>query len=315
MASFPSFLLLTPSSFNYVGIGSCPHKAVLADLDDAWDQLVPIFVRERLRTDFVRCIHFDPVFDQRIDFLKEYFATRHPSLTYAAPTDESPYHAWTSRSFEVLLASQVFDHPTDDGFLEELSEKVLDVGGKLVVQDFSSGMSDQYLSDAFQNAFQKTHRPDTFKKSILFDMTYGEASCSTDMSTTRPVYDRDGNFINFAQFKPKEMLAIWGYNEALDKLTKKLFMKKFKTVLDEHHGNYRRRFLGSSLLYKKPEYDDNSDAAAVMEVLQKELNKVFEVLLMMGVVTAEKHAEMDMLFTNYKKIDMYHWNNCVRKLV
>ena len=226
MASFPSFLSLTPASFNYVGIGSCPHSTVLADLNDAWDQLVPVFVRERLRTDFVRCIHFDPAFDHRLDFLKEYFATRHPSLTYSAPTDHTPFHAWTSRGFEVLLASHAFDHPTDDGFLEQLSEKILDVGGKLVVQDFSSGMSDQYLSDAFQNAFQKTTRPDSFKKSILFDMTYGEASCSTDMSTTRPVYDREGDFINFAQFKPQEMLAIWGYNPALDKLTKKLFMKK-----------------------------------------------------------------------------------------
>jgi hypothetical protein len=203
----------------------------------------------------------------------------------------------------------------DDSFLEEMSEKVLDVGGKMVVQDFSSGMSDQYLSDAFQTAFQKTSRPDTFKKNILFDITYGEASCSTDMSTTRPVYDRNGNFINFAQYSQKEMLEIWGYDKALDKLTKKLFLKKFRTVLDELHGNYRRRFLGSTLLYKKAEYDDTSESAVVMEVLQKELHKVFEILMMMGIVTEEKKSEMNMLFANYKTIDMYHWNNCVRKLI
>jgi len=315
MASFPSLLALTPSSFTYVGIGTCPHKTVPAELDDFWDQLVPVFVRDRLRTDFVRCIHFDPAFNHRLDFLKEYFATRHPSLTYTPSSDDRPFHAWTSRSFEVLVASQPFDHPTDDAFLEEMSEKVLDVGGKMVVQDFSSGMSDQYLSDAFQTAFQKTSRPDLFRKNILFDITYGEASCSTDMSTTRPVYDRDGNFINFAQFKPQEMLAIWGYDKALDKLTKKLFLKKFRTVLDEHHGNYRRRFLGSTLLYKKAEYDDTSESAVVMEVLQKELHTVFEILMMMGVVTEEKKSEMNMLFANYKTIDMYHWNNCVRKLI
>lgn len=315
MASFPSLLALTPSSFTYVGIGTCPHKTVLAELDDFWDQLVPVFVRERLRTDFVRCIHFDPAFDHRLDFLKEYFASRHPLLTYTPSSDDRPFHAWTSRSFEVLVASQPFEHPMDDAFLEEMSEKVLDVGGKMVVQDFSSGMSDQYLSDAFQTAFQKTSRPDSFRKNILFDITYGEASCSTDMSTTRPVYDRDGNFINFAQFKPQEMLAIWGYDKALDKLTKKLFLKKFTTVLDEHHGNYRRRYLGSTLLYKKVEYDNTSAPEVVMEVLQKELHKVFEILTMMGIVTKEKKTEMDMLFANYKRLDMYHWNNCVRKLI
>lgn len=315
MASFPSLLALTPSSFTYVGIGTCPHKTVLAELDDVWDQLVPVFVRERLRIDTVRCIHFDPQFDYRLDFLKEYFATRHSGLTYSAPSEAGPFHAWTSRSFEVLVASQPFEHPMDDTFLEEMSEQVLDVGGKMVVQDFSSGMSDQYLSDAFQTAFQKTSRPDSFRKNILFDITYGEASCSTDMSTTRPVYDRNGNFINFAQFKPQEMLAIWGYDKALDKLTKKLFLKKFTTVLDEHHGNYRRRFLGSTLLYKKNEYNDASAPEVVMEVLQKELHKVFEILMMMGVVTEEKKTEMDLLFTNYKKLDMYHWNNCVRKLI
>jgi hypothetical protein len=52
-----------------------------------------------------------------------------------------------------------------------------------------------------------------------------------------------------------------------------------------------------------------------MEVLQKELHKVFEILLMMGVVTEEKKTEMGILFNNYKRLDMYHWNNCVRKLI
>lgn len=315
MAHFQTLLALPPRSFTYVGIGSCPHTTILSELNDVWDQLVPVFVRETLTP--VRCIHFDPAFDYRIDFVKEYFAARHPGLVYSPPNESRPYHTWTSPLLEVLAVSQSFTHvdtfnhgPDDDWFLEELSEKVL-ATSKLVVQDFSG----QYLTDTFKAAYKKTSSPDAFKKNILFDITYGEASCSTDMSTTRPLYDKKGDFINFTFFSPEEMLSIWGYNPALDRITKNYFIKKFKAALDEHHGNYRRRVLGSTCLYKKDEYDDTSDPSLVMEVLQKELYKLFEIFTTMCIIKEEARAELDLLLKNYKTIDMYHWNNCVRKLI
>jgi len=310
MAHFNQLLELVPSSFTYISIGSNPHVPSVDELSDSWDQLMPVFIRKYIHSGSMTCIHFDPVFEHNLEFIKKYYATKYPSLVYVAPSYDVSYHSWISPVLKVFVVCSVFEHPSDDWFLEQMCDTVLYAGGKMVVQEYTG----QYLNKTLESAYKKTGDTDAFKKNILFDITYGEASCSTDMSKTIPIYDKNEDFVNFTLFTSAEMLDSLGVSRRLDTLIQKYFINKFKTVLNEHHVNYRRRKVGDSCLFNSAVYDSYADPIYIMSVLQDELHSMFLVFKKMGLIDLEKQAEIDNLMTEYKAYNVYDWYSKVNKL-
>lgn len=311
MAHFQQLLAIKPFPFTYLAIGSNPHAATLEALNDFWDQLMPCFLRETLSTTKVRAIHFDPAFEYNMEFIQQYFATKYVALTYMPKTEDRPYHSWTSPKLEVLVLTERFDHETDDWFLDELSEKVLARRGKLVVQEYSG----QRLTKTLQSVFEKTSNPEAFKKNILFDITYGEASCMTDMSSTKPIYDKAGDFVNISLFTAEDMLCSVGISLELDARIKAFFVKKFKSVLNNHHVNYRRRMMGDTCLFQDSRYDKESgEPILIMQVLQKELYEMFNIFERLNLIDFEKSVLIENLMLKYASYDMYDWYSRVNKL-
>lgn len=309
-----------PRQFTYVGVGTNPHAATVEKLDDAWDQLMPVFVREQLHKT-VRVMHFDPAFDympDRLDFVKEYFATKYPSLVYADKTEEKPYHSWSSPRLEVLLAGESLDYkrshfpdePHNESFLTKLTTMVVDSGGHSVLQDFSG----RDPLGAFKAAYDASPNKDQFKRRILFDITYGNASCSTDLTVFKPIYDRRGDFINFTLFSADEIHRNIGHNPRLDELIKKYFIAKYKETLNHHHVNYRRRVKGDTCLMKSELYDDKVEPQLIMDILQHELTAFIAIFKDLHLVDAAKGARFNELMENYATMDMYEWNTQVNRL-
>ena len=309
-----------PRQFTYIGVGTNPHAETVEKLNDAWDQLMPVFVREQLHKT-VRVMHFDPAFTymaDRLDFVKEYFATKYPKLVYSGITEEKPYHEWSSPRLQVLLAGESLNYksaysphdPHNEAFLTTLTTMVVDSGGHIVLQDFS-GRDPQ---GAFKSAYDSSTKPNLFKRRVLFDITYGNASCSTDLTVYKPIYDRRGDFITFTLFNADEIRENIGLNSKLDELIKRHFIAKFKEALNHHHVNYRRRINGDDCLMKSDFYDYRADPHLIMDVLQHELTAFIAIFKELRLVDAAKEARFQDLMENYASINMYDWNTHVNKL-
>ena len=320
----------TPLEFTYLGIGSAPHAETVAELDDAWDQLVPVFVRDKADKT-VRIIHFDPSFSRRIDFVKTYFATKYPHLVYRST---GSYHQWSSPRFdssapaqtewlplrmEITIVESAVEYKSEfyesdenhEWFLEALSTSVLKRGGQLVVADFTG----RTLDALFKRIYDKSPDKALFKRKILFDVTYGNASCMTDLTKDKPIYDANGDFANFLAFSPLEMIEAIGKNKRLDELIRNFCVKKFAQILNFHHVNYRRRMKGDTCMNPCNSYTDESSADTVMMVLQNELTDVFHILKELGSITAEKEHEFRHLMKYYDQMNMYDWGTAVGRLI
>lgn len=311
MAYFHLLLANPPPSFTYAAIGSNPHAATVEELNDSWDQLMPVFVRERATRETVRCIHFDPAFERNLEFLKNYFKMKYPGLLYSPKNEDQPFYSWQSNTLNVYVITEVFNHEEDAWFLEQYGDHVLAVGGQLVVQDFSGNCMNKMRKEAYTNSSM----PALFKKKILYDITYGDASCMTDMSKTRPIYDKSGNLVNFTLYTPHEMLDVVGISSELDALVKAYFIKEYKNVLNNHHVNYRRRRVGDPCLFKYAAYDDSSQPDVIMEYLQGELVRQFGVFKKLKVFGEDKEAEANHLMNYYKQYDVYDWYSKMNKLI
>jgi hypothetical protein len=301
-----------PVDFTYLGIGTNPHATTVDTLTDAWDQLMPVFVRDRLRAgDTVRVFHIDPQFKYNLAFLKEYFATRFPRLTYDGE------YSWTSDTLEIYLSDSYFYHKNkydtnnDDPFLLELSESCLNTDSRLIVQEFTGHI----LIPTFKECFASTTRPSLFKKKILFDMTYGNASCMTDLTKHSPIYDKKGDFINFILCTHDEIKGLINLKRAdLDSLIIPYFKKAFIHSLEYHHVNYRRRVNGDVCMNKSDLYEETAPSSLIMGTLQEELRMSFDVLRRLGLVDEEKNATFIRLMDSYPRVNMYDWNTEVKKL-
>ena len=315
--AFDSILqnVTTPMEFTYLGIGSAPHAKSIDEFDDVWDQLVPVFVRDRAAKTR-RIIHFDPTFSHSIEFVKTYFATKYPELTYS--TTEF-YHLWSSSCLEVIVVEKALQYKNtfydidadDEQFLETLCATVIRQNAHLVVQDFSG----RDLADVFKRVYGKSTNKYAFKKRILFDITYGNASCMTDLVKNAPIYDASGNFMNFLLYTPDEVKASIGKNARIDSLIKEYYVKKFREILNLHHVNYRRRTKGDTCLNTCEFYDDTATPELIMGYLQNQLTDVFLILKDLDVFTAEKEHQFRYLMKYYDQINMYDWGTSVSRLV
>lgn len=312
--SFGAFLKKAQegADFTYLGIGTNPHAMTIDTLTDEWDQLIPVFLRDQLRAGKkVHIFHIDPQFKNNLGFLKEYFATKYPRLVYQGE------YRWTSPMLDVHLSDSYLYHKNDrdtdndDIFLIELSEICLDTGSLLVVQEFTGNV----LISTFKQCFARITRPELFKKRVLFDITYGNASCMTDLTKYKPIYDENGDFINFTLYTYDEMKELISLKRGnIDSLLRPYFKKTFIESLESHHVNYRRRMNGDLCLTKNKVYSETASCSEIMAVLQGELYTSFDLLRRLGVVDAEKDLKFNMLMDSYLQINMYDWNTQVKKL-
>ena len=272
-----------PRDFTYIGIGSCPQR----ELNDETDQILPVFLQE-LKSTSIRAIHFDPMF--KMDEMDAYFKTK--NIPRKSET------TWSNGSIEIILSKEPIYHPEHDWFLKEMVDKVLEAGGRLVVQEFTG----RELSDTCKLIYTSILSKNIFRKKILFDITYGEAChCVTNMTKYKPLYDAEGNFYNFTLYSLKEMIGYIGISKQIDAIIYSYFYKEYKTILNDMHVNYRRNLM-------KMDNATGEDPDEIMVSLQHKLKSFFPIL---RALVNLKEVELCALFDNYRVYDIYKWYNLV----
>ena len=290
----------------YVGIGSCPHAATVAELTDEWDQLVPVFVRKLVSGGSrVRLIHYDPMFERREEFLEEYFGAR--GFCRSGEAGDK----WVSDMVSVTLHSQAINHPENDEILANLAEHAIATDTKLVVQEFTG----QELTETLKALYAKTSSRKLFKRNVLIDMTYGtDCHCMTNMVKYKPLYTEEGEFVNMLLYDDVETLSHIGESAELNALIKVCFMKKYLETVNLQ-VDYRRRRMGGTVMYPCEAYDDHSTPDEIMAYLQRKLRPLLNVFDTLGLMTEEKWTVVEKMFAQYNLVDMYKWNTTMREIV
>jgi fibrillarin-like rRNA methylase len=130
------------------------------------------------------------------------------------------------------------------------------------------------------------------------------------MKETFPIYDSEGDFVNFLLIKSDELVSYVNQNHKLDTLIKDVFKKEYKKVLNEEHTNYRRRMQGNTCLFSRSEYDTMADPETIFSVLIEKLNKSVSKLKLVG-FPEDKYLD---LVKNYKEYDMHKWYTTMNNL-
>ena len=307
-----NFIRANPRN-TYFGIGSAPHNEELITREIKWDQIMPVFLQEEFQknTEPWRIIHFDPCYEKKIEFLKNYF-TKKFNLIY---DNSEGYHMWRSSDhrIEVLIFDRYFYHKNphqtedDDWFLHKLNENIIASNTKLIVQEYTG----HDLKNISGHLFRMSSNPEKYKKKILYDVTYGEdCHCMTDLSKYKPFYDRDGNFINIALFNEIDLLNVSGINKEIDDIIKKHFIKKLKKIVNDDHVNYRRSLLNiGGNLFQTHRYNDYSSPEKIMKSLQDEIMEIIPILNRFQFMTPNKERVLDIIMTRYREIDPYKWQS------
>lgn len=289
----------TPVDITYLGIGSSPFSN---PLEPKHDQLIPPCFHQMLHHEnkTFRFIHFDPCFDQKKEFLQNYFADWNL-------IPEGDYH-WIGEKMDVFIFPVGIGHTKDFDFLKKLVVAILNTKGKLLIQEYTG----DDLEELNQRLYEACDEKEKYKRCILVDMTFGtEIGCSTDMTVHQPFYHYDGSFINLHFMKEQDMKRWLGISEKLDTIIKKKCLSSFYHILNQYHVDYRRRCKGEKGLYKSLDYDDSSTPDEIMSVLQSKLLQLFDILVACRVIV---HSYQE-LFTNYKNYDPYKWYDKVYNLV
>jgi hypothetical protein len=283
----------------YVGIGSCPHALSLDELTDEWDQILPVFIRKTK----AEIIHYDPMFEHRIEFMKLYFEDK--GFTYMGN------YQWTSPLHTVTLISKRIDHPEDDYILDAHIKEALRNDIKLVVQEFTG----TELTQTLKAAYEKTKDSSKFKRDILFDITYGTAChCMTNMVKYKPLYNNNGDFINLLLSSDDEILSHIGASPEIDEFIKIRFVRKYLDLVNQQ-VDYRRRLQGNTVLFPCKSYGDTSSPDVIMAYIKDNLRPILNVLNQLGMITSRKQGLLHNLFINYKDYDVYKWNDAMRNIV
>jgi len=283
----------------YVGIGSCPHASSLDELTDEWDQILPVFIRKTR----AEIIHYDPMFEHRIEFMKLYFEDK--GFTYMGE------YQWTSPLHTVTLISKRIDHPEDDYILDAHIKEALRNDIKLVVQEFTG----TELTQTLKAAYEKTKDSSKFKRDILFDITYGTAChCMTNMVKYKPLYNNNGDFINLLLSSDDEILSHIGASPEIDEFIKIRFVRKYLDLINQQ-VDYRRRLQGNTVLFPCKSYGDTSSPDVIMAYIKDNLRPILNVLDQLGMITSRKQGLLHNLFINYKDYDVYKWNDAMRNIV
>jgi hypothetical protein len=285
-----------PVEFTYFGIGTMFRTHELEKITLELDQVFPCFLNQHERT---RAIHFDPLFKQHWNLISEYFISKG---FYKAKKDNT----WISHNGkrEFIMIAEELEHSIQ--FFKELATACLP--NKLVIQDFSG----RFLNDMCIQVYyaMSPQQRDLYKRNVLIDITYGDASCMTNMEKTFPIYDSEGDFVNFLLIQSSELVSYINQNPKLDILIKQVFKKEYKKILNEEHTNYRRRMQGLTCLFSRSEYHSMTDPETVFSVLIEKLNKCVYILKQLG-FPEEKYIN---LIKDYKNYDMHKWYTLMNNL-
>ena len=283
----------------YIGIGSCPHHNTVEEITDAWDQIIPVFIRGKS----AKLIHYDPAFERRAQFMDSYFETK------GFKKVEEGH--WSSDLMEVVLHAKAIYHPEHDYILENMAEETIRTDTKLIVQEFTG----TELTKTFKAAYERSSSPIDFKRNVLFDITYGTAChCMTDMTKYKPLYNTEGDFINFLLYSEEEILPLIGLSLKADELIKGYYVKKYLAVINQQ-TDYRRRLNGDTVLFPCAAYNDLSTPDEIMAYLQRQIRPLLEIFNSLGMMTSKKIGLVENLLSMYKDYDVYRWNSAMAGLV
>lgn len=305
------YICANPRDLTYLGIGTYPNNKAV---DDHLDQIIPVFVRERLDKtgDTVRIIHFDPRFkdsetSETSEALVHYFSVRGPKLGLKFNYyPEDGYELWISEDhrIEILFLKHHFDFADKNKFLEQLIDGVLRKNKKLIIQPFL-GMG----CDELASKYMKKFPPELFRRKILFDVTYGEdCGCSTDLTKYLPVYDASGDFINHTLFSAEELLARIDEEPRIRRFVEIRYRKMFNHLAATHIGNSRRRamlMLGESVceIYVSEDdgYTPEDHPVKMICCYEAQLMPLIPILDRIKLLTP-KAAEIEALFARGKSL-------------
>ena len=317
LESIVKYLVANQRDYTYLGIGAAPRTTILEDFNSELDQIIPEFLRDIIKntTKTITLVHFDPRFEECMDFLLEYFDTQPYNLIH----DKSEYFSkWISSDYriEILMFNFSMYHPNQDWFYEQLIDSTIKKKNQLVVQQFT-GLN---LTCIFKKFYENSNNKDIFKQKILFDITYGsDCHCMTNMSTYKPLYFSDGNFINIQLMDINELRPLFKMNEIIDTFIKNHYIKEYRKVIDIIPVDYRRKMLIENgeniqkLINYKNKYTIDSSYETIIEILKTELIPIISVLREIQFMTPEKESILQELLTNYKnytltsKPNVYKW--------
>lgn len=308
----------------YISIGSCPHAMKLDDLNESSDQMIPKFLRGHiLKGDFVDAILIDPMFsqDDRSEILTSYFERLEKELnmtiTFVLTKTFNPVtgnftrcYIFLSNNFHVQVFCDYFDENNISLLQNRISRILKTPNSKIIIQQFSGADSVKLSKSLFEGAKNKNE----FCDRVLVDMTYGNSSCSTDMSKTFPIYNNEGNFFNFLLYSD-DFLSKLDF-QSLSIVAKELviqhFKKSFKTELNRRHVDYRRTSRNETCLFEENLHLDSSQ---IFDLLQKNLWTIVRLLQKLNFFNKVKTEKLLMLFENHKEYDVYKWYGEVNSLV
>jgi hypothetical protein len=298
-----------PMDITYVGIGSSPHLTEGQPLQPKYDQLIPFCFHEVLVKDkkHMRIIHFDPDFERCVPFLNEYFERWN-----LLQMELEGGYSWVGETLEVIVLPQRIDHDEHFWFIQSLCEAILHTKGRLVLQEYTG----YEVKDLNQKLYESMENKELYKRRILLDMTYGtDTGCCTDMTKAQPFYDSNLNFLNL-HFMTEEDAKRWVNSSLkLNEILKKKYMYTFLSTLNSMHVDYRRRLRGEALMFGNPLYTIDATPDEIMQVLQSELRKSFDILLLTQTVRSEMKSVLESVFSSYKEQDPYKWYEAVKKVV
>ena len=299
-----------PKDFTYIGVGSAPHCNEADKLEEKYDQILPLFVREVIanKRRAVRIIHIDPCYDRMVDFLTKYFAIKLPEAIHL---DEEQLQMWVTDQVEIIFLADRFSHKENEWFLEHAIDNILADNGYLVLQEYTGYNTIQLFKSLYDKALEKS----LFKTHILFDVTYGtDEGCCTDMTKYRPITDLRGHFFNTLLYTVPEIKAVVGIRPQMDELILKYIRGKYYQALNTIHVDYRRRLKGDTV-FVEGAYTSQSEPDTIMTILQRELTDYIDILRRLKVIKNDKEARLKELFTNYKSMDVYKWYDEVRNII
>ena len=304
------FFQRNPRDYTYFAVGSGPRTIQLEAFIPELDQIFPSFLREYIsfNEDTIRIVHYDSVFNKKevINFLNIYF--KKLGFNY---DDSDGFLSWKTpdHRIEVFVIGEDFDIPNELKHIQSMIKHYLDTNTKLVFQEYyglSNGPSSLIqIHKQFYEATSQNFK-EVYKQNILFDITYGEAHCMTNMAVEKPMLDDYGNFINFCILDKDEREKIIGINKKFDEIYRKIIIKKFKELIDYDQLEYRR-----SIINKLGEEVSSS----IMNNLRLKMTPIISSLKKLNILNDDDKKQINQLFNDYKEIDMYKWPSEMKKII
>lgn len=315
---------MEPENFIYISIGSCPHAMQLDVLNEKWDQMVPTFLRPHiLDGQCVQAILIDPLFseNERFRFLTSYLSKLQTQLKLhfeiISDTAENvvtgnfvTHYLARSKNFRLDVFCDRFDEKNLFHLNTYIDQTLQTQDSKLILQQFTGAESTTLAKSLFESSKNKS----LFCDRVLIDMTYGDASCSTDMSVTFPLYILPGKFFNFLLYSDSFLRELDFTILHLDAKVYiiRYFKKVYKNTLNRRHVDFRRTSKNEECLFQE---NKHLTSIGIFVQLQKELWTTVKLLQKLDVFHQDKIDRLQTLFKDYKEYDIYKWYNEVDKLV